>query len=89
MKPMGRLWRTLLALALIAVLAADFLGPKKEVEHLWDHKTFFAIYGFVGCVAIILVAKAVGAAGLLRPEDHYDPFRAPQPGSGTEGDDRG
>ena len=31
-----------------------------------------SLYGFVSCVAIIIVSKLIGKAALLRREDHYD-----------------
>jgi uncharacterized membrane protein len=30
-----------------------------------------SLYGFVSCVAIILVSKFIGKLWLMRPEDHY------------------
>ncbi len=30
-----------------------------------------ALYGFVSCVAIIVVSKLIGKWWLMRPEDHY------------------
>ena len=32
---------------------------------------FGSAYGFVSCVAIILVSKAIGKLWLMRKEDHY------------------
>ncbi len=31
-----------------------------------------SLYGFVSCVAIIVVSKLIGKAWLMRREDHYD-----------------
>ena len=31
-----------------------------------------SIWGFVSCVAIIVVSKLIGKAWLMRREDHYD-----------------
>ena len=33
---------------------------------------FGSLYGLVSCVAIIVVSKLIGKAGLMRREDHYD-----------------
>jgi hypothetical protein len=33
---------------------------------------FWAIFGFIGCVVIILVSKAFGKAGIMKKEDYYD-----------------
>lgn len=37
-------------------------------ENLWG---FYAIYGFVSCVALVLIAKWMRTF-LMRPEDYYD-----------------
>ncbi len=39
-----------------------------EIEHAWG---FYAIYGFVGCVGLVLAAKLMRVV-LMRPEDYYD-----------------
>ncbi len=31
-----------------------------------------SLYGFLSCVAIIVVSKIIGKAWLMRREDHYD-----------------
>lgn len=74
---MNRLWSTLLGIVLVGSLVMNFVGPAKEVKNIWDLKTFFAFYGFVGCVVIIYVSKWIGKYWLQRPEDYYEPFRAP------------
>ena len=38
------------------------------IEHLWG---FYGIYGFVGCVFLVLAAKALRVV-LMRSEDYYD-----------------
>jgi len=66
-----RTWQILLGVALVASVAANFLLPHKEAKHLWEIPTFFAWYGFLGCIAIILISKALGKRLLERPEDYY------------------
>jgi hypothetical protein len=39
-----------------------------EIEHWWG---FYAIYGFVGCVFLVLAAKVLRMI-VMRPEDYYD-----------------
>ena len=40
--------------------------------NIWDGAIgFYAIYGFVGCAALVLVAKEM-RKWLMRREDHYD-----------------
>ncbi|NBC34634.1 MAG: hypothetical protein GVY13_18315 [Alphaproteobacteria bacterium] len=58
-------------LALLVVL--DLIIPAKYDRLPWDGiGGFGAVYGFVSCVLIIVVAKALGNALLFRPEDYYD-----------------
>lgn len=64
-----------IAIVLYAVcaflLAIDFWihkhGPVK-IEHLWG---FYGIYGFAGCILVILAAKVMRVL-LTRGEDYYD-----------------
>lgn len=42
-------------------------------EFVWEKiPVFSAIYGFVGCVLIIILSKAFGHAGIMVEEDYYD-----------------
>lgn len=75
---MNRFWSIFLGLLLVGSLAMNFVGPAKEAKYIWDIKTFFGVYGFVGCIVIIFVSKAIGKYWLQRPEDYYEPFRAPR-----------
>ncbi|MCX8155795.1 MAG: hypothetical protein N3J91_04985 [Verrucomicrobiae bacterium] len=33
---------------------------------------FWAVFGFVGCVFLIVASKAFGKLGIMREEDYYD-----------------
>ena len=58
-------------LALLVIL--DVIIPAKYERFPWDGICGFgAVYGFVSCVLIIVVSKALGYALLYRPEDYYD-----------------
>lgn len=72
---MSRPWQILLGVALVASLAVDLVLPGKEVKHVWQHETFFAWFGLLGCIAIILGSKLLGKRVLQRPADYYDAFR--------------
>lgn len=53
------------------LLAIDPFVPKHGpfgVEHFWG---FYGIYGFLACVALVLIAKQLRKI-LMRPEDYYD-----------------
>lgn len=66
--------RLVLVLVGIASLAAGLLvsGGEGEAGFWWSHiYGFFALLGFGGCAAIVLIAKWLGR-WLMREEDHYE-----------------
>jgi hypothetical protein len=62
---MRTLWLVIVVSLLISVTADFVLGR--------DVPGFAALFGLLGCVAIILASKALGAQLLQRREDYYDP----------------
>ena len=47
-------------------------GELRHAHHAWEHLPgFHAIYGFVACVALVLIAKELRKI-LMRDEDFYD-----------------
>lgn len=72
--------RTLLLRASLVVLgllvAADampFLVDKEHAHTRPEHLPgFWAVFGFLGCVVIIVASKAFGHAGIMTREDYYD-----------------
>jgi hypothetical protein len=58
--------------AVCAVLIAiDVFVPKHgpfAIEHVFG---FYGIFGFVACVALVLIAKQLRRV-IMRPEDYYD-----------------
>lgn len=65
--------RVVYALFAICALtfAADFF-VERHVDHPWEVLFgFYAVYGFVACVLLVLVAKEMRKV-LMRKEDHYD-----------------
>lgn len=65
--------RVVYALFAICALtfAADFF-VERHVDHPWEVLFgFYAVYGFVACVLLVLVAKEMRKI-LMRKEDHYD-----------------
>ena len=53
------------------LFALDFVIHRHvmhDLENLWG---FYPVYGFVGCVVLVLVAKWMRTF-LMRPEDYYD-----------------
>lgn len=61
-------------LAVLVVLDAIPGLVDKEKAHTWaEHLPgFWALFGFVGCVVLILLSKAFGHLGIMTREDYYD-----------------
>ena len=81
----GNIRRTLHALyAVCAVLLLLDVILHRHVVHSWEWLWgFYPLYGFVGCVVLVLVAKWMRTF-LMRPEDYYERDR-----ENTRGDVRG
>jgi hypothetical protein len=58
---------------LILLDALPFLVDK-EHAHTWlEHiPGFWALFGLLGCIVLILVSKAFGHLGIMTREDYYD-----------------
>jgi hypothetical protein len=65
-----RLWQAFIAVLALTVLAefAIEAHPHFAVERLFG---FGALYGFLACAALVLVAKGIGIV-LKRPDTYYD-----------------
>ncbi len=54
------------------VLPSLGIGELRHAETDWDHLPgFYAVYGFVACVVLVLIAKWLRGF-LMRKEDYYD-----------------
>lgn len=62
------------ALALLVALdAIPGLVDKEHAHSKAEHfPAFWAAFGFIGCVVIIVLSKWFGHAGIMRREDYYD-----------------
>jgi hypothetical protein len=57
----------------LLVLGDAFLVDKEHAHTQAEHfPAFWAVFGFVGCVLIILLSKWFGHAGIMTREDYYD-----------------
>jgi hypothetical protein len=55
----------------VLLFASEFLY-QRHTQHAWDSwPGFYAGYGFVGCVLLVLIAKLLRRF-LKRPEDYFD-----------------
>ena len=63
-----------IAYAVLALtVAIDFLLPRHHAYFFWDDiPGFSAVYGFISCVLIVVVSKALGHYWLERSEDYYN-----------------
>ncbi|MDX1452310.1 MAG: hypothetical protein R3183_07110 [Oleiphilaceae bacterium] len=53
------------------LVIVDFV-VHRHIYHDWENiPAFYAIYGFVGCVILVLIAKEMRKV-LMRGEDYYD-----------------
>ena len=60
-------------IALILTVIPDFFITREHIIFPWDAiPGFSAVYGFISCVMIIIVAKVIGHKWLMKEEDYYD-----------------
>ncbi len=67
--------RACLALLVLLVVAdaLPFIVDKHHAHTNPEHiPGFWAVYGFVACVLIVIASKAFGHAGIMTREDYYD-----------------
>ncbi|HXE81526.1 MAG TPA: hypothetical protein VNK41_12290 [Vicinamibacterales bacterium] len=66
------------ALVVAATLALEVAFHDAGHSFYWWHAVpgFDFVYGLVGCAAIVVISKWIGAAGVQRPESYYDDARA-------------
>lgn len=60
-------------ISLVLLVVGDIFVPKTEPEftgHTWVG--FYAFYGFMSCILIIVISKALGKLFLFKKEDFYD-----------------
>lgn len=71
---MKRLAFGVFGVAAVFVVAAEFILPVGHGEaNWWDLvPAFYALFGFVSCVLIVVASKALGKAWLQRKEDYYE-----------------
>jgi hypothetical protein len=69
-KNVTKLYRTVWVIGIILV-ACDLVVHKHEELGFAMWFAFFAVYGFVACVTLVVTAKALRRV-LMRPEDYYE-----------------
>ncbi|MAG14830.1 MAG: hypothetical protein QF906_02000 [Dehalococcoidales bacterium] len=64
---------TITALIIFVLLDIFLMNGQAHNGFSWSHLAgFFSLFGFLGCLALIAVAKLLGHYWLQRDEDHYD-----------------
>jgi hypothetical protein len=68
-------WVCLGLLGGLVILDAIPAIVDKEHAHTWAEghiPGFWAVFGLVGCIVLILLSKAFGHLGIMTREDYYD-----------------
>ncbi|MDL1956619.1 MAG: hypothetical protein LWW95_06165 [Candidatus Desulfofervidus auxilii] len=57
----------------IVFLLGFFIHPEHEAHYFWQKiPVFEGIFGFIGCIVLIIFSKGLGHLFLEREEDYYD-----------------
>ena len=69
-----KLLKILLVASIVVVCCLGFLvHPEHEPSYFWEKiPVFEAVFGFIGCIALIIFSKGLGRYFLERKEDYYD-----------------
>ena len=65
----------IIALIILATIICDLLFPVAHHNNgfWWTHILgFFLLFGFIGCLILIIIPKIIGHSWLQRKEDYYD-----------------
>ena len=65
-------------LALLIVLDALFVNKEHAHTGVEHFPGFWSVFGFIGCVLIIILSKWYGHAGIMTREDYYEKQGAPE-----------
>jgi len=69
----GILYVCLAVSILVEVLIRFFNVADMHAAFIWEEVPgFSAIYGFIGCILLIVVSKALGHHWLQKEEDYYE-----------------
>jgi len=70
---MVKIFKYLFFIAIGISIALGFFVSPHHPHFFWEKiPVFDAVFGFIGCIVIILGSKALGHAWLQKDEDYYD-----------------
>jgi hypothetical protein len=72
LKTVVRLCLGILALLVIVDAIPGIVGKEHAHTALERLPGFWAVFGLVGCIILILLSKAFGHAGIMQREEYYD-----------------
>ncbi|MCX8022207.1 MAG: hypothetical protein N2745_05475 [Syntrophorhabdaceae bacterium] len=59
--------------AVILGILLSLITPTEEAHFAWERLSFFNIaFGFLGCIVLIGLSKALGKLFIQKREDYYD-----------------
>jgi len=70
---MGRKLKYLFFISCGVSMLIGLFIPHEHVHFWWEKIAVFdALFGFFGCIVIVLGSKALGHHGIQKDEDYYD-----------------
>jgi hypothetical protein len=68
-----RLLKILFYISIALTVIVDFFITRKYIHFPWENiPGFYALFGLVACILIVVLAKTLGHQWLMRKEDYYD-----------------
>ncbi|MDL1969377.1 MAG: hypothetical protein LWW94_00065 [Candidatus Desulfofervidaceae bacterium] len=68
-----RVFKYLFILSIVFISMLGFWAHGHEHGYFWEEIPFFdTLFGFIGCIVIIIFSKALGHLWLQKKEDYYD-----------------
>lgn len=68
-----RLLKILFYISLALTVIVDFFIIRTYIHFPWENiPGFYALFGLVACILIVVLAKTLGHQWLMRKEDYYD-----------------
>lgn len=68
-----KLLKILSYISLSLIVIVDFFIPRHDTHFPWENiPGFYALFGLVACILIVVLAKFLGHKWLMREEDYYE-----------------